>query len=410
MQEVIEQVLDYARGIWRRRWVGLAVAWLVAIIGAAVVWRMPDRYEASARVFVDTQSVLRPLLTGLALAPNLDQEVAILSRTLISRVNVEKVLRKSDLDLAAKTSADRDELIQETMKRLKIARAGGDNLYTLSFQYPDPKKSRDVVQSALSVFMEQSLGDKRQDTESARRFLDEQIRAYEERLREAEGRLQAFRLKYMNVMGGSSKDYLSRMGEVAEEIERMIEVLTASGGIATYTYTLVEGELPDDLILTPTGTLSGTPTTRGSYPFKVQATDSRSGFPFSTQIAYTLEINGPPVVDLGADLIGNEGYEVNFYATYTDEDITATDPVSILWDFGDGSTATDTLTPTHTYGDNGIFDVTLTVTDSLGSVGSDTLVITVGTVKSHLNRIMGKLGARNRTEAVARARALGLVS
>ena len=41
---------------------------------------------------------------------------------------------------------------------------------------------------------------------------------------------------------------------------------------------------------------------------------------------------------------------------------------------------------------------------------ADTLVITVGTVKSHLNRIMGKLGARNRTEAVARARALGLVS
>jgi LuxR family maltose regulon positive regulatory protein len=37
------------------------------------------------------------------------------------------------------------------------------------------------------------------------------------------------------------------------------------------------------------------------------------------------------------------------------------------------------------------------------------LVVTVGTVKSHLNRLMGKLGARNRTEAVAKARALGLI-
>ncbi len=165
---------------------------------------------------------------------------------------------------------------------------------------------------------------------------------------------------------------------IGEVDEAYSQVLTASGGIATYTYTLVEGELPDDLILTPTGTLSGTPTTRGSYTFKVQATDSRSGFPFSTQIAYTLEINGPPVVDAGTDLIGNEGYEVYFTAAYTDEDITSTDPVTILWDFGDGITVTDTLTPTHIYGDNGTFDVTVTITNSLGSAGSDALVVTVG--------------------------------
>jgi LuxR family maltose regulon positive regulatory protein len=35
------------------------------------------------------------------------------------------------------------------------------------------------------------------------------------------------------------------------------------------------------------------------------------------------------------------------------------------------------------------------------------LVITVGTVKSHVNHILGKLNSQNRTEAVARARALG---
>ncbi len=35
------------------------------------------------------------------------------------------------------------------------------------------------------------------------------------------------------------------------------------------------------------------------------------------------------------------------------------------------------------------------------------LVITVGTVKSHINHILGKLGAGNRTEAVALARGLG---
>lgn len=37
------------------------------------------------------------------------------------------------------------------------------------------------------------------------------------------------------------------------------------------------------------------------------------------------------------------------------------------------------------------------------------MVITVGTVKTHVSRIMGKMGAANRTQAVARARELGLL-
>jgi LuxR family maltose regulon positive regulatory protein len=38
------------------------------------------------------------------------------------------------------------------------------------------------------------------------------------------------------------------------------------------------------------------------------------------------------------------------------------------------------------------------------------LMISIGTVKSHINHILGKLAASNRTEAAARARALGLIA
>lgn len=40
---------------------------------------------------------------------------------------------------------------------------------------------------------------------------------------------------------------------------------------------------------------------------------------------------------------------------------------------------------------------------------AEVFVLTVGTVKGHVNHILSKLGARNRTEAVARARELGLI-
>ena len=159
MQELIEQVLSILRGMWQRRWFGLGLAWLVAIIGAIVVFRLPDKYEASARVYVDTDSLLQPLMQGMAVTPDAGQQVAILSRLLLSRPNVEKIIRKSDLDTSAGKNAP--DLVDDVAASLNITRAGGDNLYTIAFRYPDGRKARDVVQAALSTFIEQSLGQTR---------------------------------------------------------------------------------------------------------------------------------------------------------------------------------------------------------------------------------------------------------
>jgi len=218
MQDLIQQVLGYLRGMWQRRWIGLAVAWAVVVIGAIGVFRLPDQYEASARVYVDTQSLLRPLLAGMAITPDATGQVAILSRTLLSRPNVEKIIRKGDLDTSARKSAE--SLVDDTTSSLKISRSStGDNIYTIAFRYTDPKKARDVVQAALSIFIEQSLGETRTGGDSARKFLDEQIKQYEEKLKEAEARVNAFRLKYMGLFPTSGKDFTGQMSAVSEQIK-----------------------------------------------------------------------------------------------------------------------------------------------------------------------------------------------
>ncbi|HET9646295.1 MAG TPA: Wzz/FepE/Etk N-terminal domain-containing protein, partial [Burkholderiaceae bacterium] len=89
MHDLIVQLESLGRGMWKYRWQGVIIAWIAAAIGVVIVFRMPDKYEASARIYVDTQSILRPLMAGLAVQPNIDQQVAMLSRTLISRPNVE---------------------------------------------------------------------------------------------------------------------------------------------------------------------------------------------------------------------------------------------------------------------------------------------------------------------------------
>lgn len=220
MDEILRQFTAVARGMWRRRWIGLAVAWVLAIIGAAVIARIPDRYEASARVFVDTQTILKPLMSGLAIEPDIDAQVGMLARTLLTRPNLEQLIRKADLDHSVADQKQRDALLDTLQKDVRLASSGRENLYTISFRDSDPQRARRVVDSLVTLFVESSLGDKRRDTEQARSFIDEQIKAHEKRLAEAENRLKDFKLRHMG-FDESGKDYFARISQFTEELNRL---------------------------------------------------------------------------------------------------------------------------------------------------------------------------------------------
>ena len=221
MDDLISKLNNLLQSMWRYRWWGLLAAWVVAIAAGVVIYQLPDRYQSAARVFVDTQSMLRPLMTGLAVQPNVDQQVLILSRTLISRPNVEKLITMADLDLGVRSQAEREKLIDELTNALKIRGAGRDNLFTLSYEDTEPGRAQRVVQALLSLFVESGLVGKRQDSDAARRFIDEQIASYETKLSEAENRLKDFRLRNMSLLGdAASGGYLGQIAAVTQQLEQ----------------------------------------------------------------------------------------------------------------------------------------------------------------------------------------------
>lgn len=220
MEEILRQALTVLRATWKHRRLGMLVAWVVGAIAAGVILRIPDRYEASARIFVDTQSILKPLMSGLAVQPNVEQQVMMLSRTLISRPNVEKLIRMADLDLKIKGKAEQEALIEELTKTLKISSVGRDNLYIISYRDTEPAKAQRVVQALVSIFVESSLGNKRQDSDSARKFIDDQIKSYENKLVEAENRLKEFKLRNVELQIGDGKSSSDRLSDLSMELSR----------------------------------------------------------------------------------------------------------------------------------------------------------------------------------------------
>jgi polysaccharide chain length determinant protein (PEP-CTERM system associated) len=207
MHELADQLLSYLRAAWRYRWYAALAAWLIALGGWTAVHLMPDRYEAQARVFVDTQSMLRPLLSGIAVQPNIDQTVAMMSRTLVSRVNVEKVIRMADVGSGLQSGEEREQLISRLTQELAVKSAGRENLYTIAYSDRDRERAKRVVQSLLTIFMEGSAGSKRKDSDSAREFIEDQLRSYSEKLVAAENAMMAFKRKHQGLMPGDGRDF-----------------------------------------------------------------------------------------------------------------------------------------------------------------------------------------------------------
>lgn len=215
MHDLINQILVVLRGMWKYRRLGVLVAWLVSAIGAVAVLLIPDRYEAAASVYVDTQSILRPVMAGLAVQPDIEQQVAMLSRTLISRPTVERLIGLTELDKKTETKTDRNALIDSVTKSIQVKSTGRDNLYTLAFRHEDPETSLRVVQTLLSIFLELNQRGSRDDSANARRFIEEQIKNYEKKLTEAETRLKEFRLRHLDAPAQGGLDTAGRMAELS---------------------------------------------------------------------------------------------------------------------------------------------------------------------------------------------------
>jgi polysaccharide chain length determinant protein (PEP-CTERM system associated) len=217
MQDIVEQIVSYLRGIWVHKWTALVLIWGLCLIGWPFVLKMPNQYVSEAKVYVDTQTLLAPLLRGLTIQTNPEQQVQLIVKTLLTRPNLEKITRLADLDIQAKNDAEFALIIARLEANLKLSQAGRENIYAISYTSSSAEEAKKVVQATLTTLVENTLGNKRQDSTSAANFLDRQIAEYESRLNEADNQLKEFKQKNYELMSTDSGFY-SRINSLKSQI------------------------------------------------------------------------------------------------------------------------------------------------------------------------------------------------
>jgi polysaccharide chain length determinant protein (PEP-CTERM system associated) len=224
----ISRIIGHALDMWRFRWIALAAAWITALAGWTWVFMLPSVYESHAKVYVNTETALRPLLEGLAPPQDTMGQVTLVTRAMLSRPQLETVAKSTGLEARARSKEALDRMLEKLRTQIQIAKGSGDQIYSISYSDNDPNMARDVVETLLDSFVESSLGAATTDSARAQKFLEEQIKVYESRLTEAEDRLATFKKANVAVMPNASGGYfenLKLLQAEAQAIQGRVEAL-----------------------------------------------------------------------------------------------------------------------------------------------------------------------------------------
>jgi polysaccharide chain length determinant protein (PEP-CTERM system associated) len=188
---------------------------------------MPTKYESSARVYLNSDPLLTPLLRGVAADTDPTRQLDFMQRTLLSRPNLEQLVRLTDLDIGVTTPEQKEALYKRLASDISVAPIAL-NLLTLSYRDRDPVVAKNVVQSLLTIFAEKTAGSSRADMDNAQRFLDSEINSYRDQLRAAEKRRTELAQRYPDIIsnrppdsGIGGDDSLSRLDQARAAIARL---------------------------------------------------------------------------------------------------------------------------------------------------------------------------------------------
>ena len=237
MNGLYDEVRVALHSVWNRRWLALAVAWGICLIGWLIVALIPNSYESEARVFVQVQS----LLSDKVGVDERERKKAMerVQETLTSTVNLEKVVRGTDLNLSV--ASDRELAAKvETLRENITVTSEKDNLFEITASSSMSNLSdaenavlaREIVQKMIDIFVEENLAGDRDETSQTLQFLDAQLARREAELQEAEQKRAEFETENLGLLPGIGSISQRMEASRAELSQIESQLATSSSSLA----------------------------------------------------------------------------------------------------------------------------------------------------------------------------------
>ncbi|MBO9694954.1 MAG: chain-length determining protein [Sphingopyxis sp.] len=231
MTSLYDEFRVAVHSVWTRRWLVLAVAWGICILGWLAIASIPNRYDSRARLLVDINEILPDDAQVGGGRPQIDQ----IRETLTSARNMEKVAATTGLLPAGAGERDKAGAVAMLQKSIKVV-PQQDNIFEITSSVAvgslsdadNAKLASGVLDSLITVFRDDQLRGGRMNAREGLKFLDAQIADREKALREVEARRAAFEAQNIGLIPGGAGSPAQRVDAARAELNQIDSQLVSA--------------------------------------------------------------------------------------------------------------------------------------------------------------------------------------
>ncbi len=238
----------YFDALRRRRW------WLILptfVIWAGVwgfSWFVPAYYKSETLILVEQQKVPAQYVVP-NVTSDLQDRLQSMTQQILSRTRLMRIIDQFQLYGDLKSHLTLDEMVDKMRKDIKIdlvqapgppGRMADLTAFKITYSSTDPRLAQQVTGQLTSLFIDENLKERAQQSESTTDFLGAQLEEARKSLGGQEQRVREFKSKYIGALPDQLGSNLNILGGLQTRLQQEMQAVNQSQQQASYLQTLLE--------------------------------------------------------------------------------------------------------------------------------------------------------------------------
>ncbi len=201
LQETHISWQDYLAVAQRRRWFFIVPFAASMLMGIVIMISSARIYSAEALIAVQNETLINPLIQGLAMPTEVGERLNTLREEILSWSNLSRLIEKHQLDVGIpkNNKVAYDKLVQKLREDIKV-KMKGVTLIEVSYEGTDQAKVQEMVNSLTDIVIERDTAIQQQEANNAINFIETELAVYRKKLEDSEKKLREFKEVYMTQM------------------------------------------------------------------------------------------------------------------------------------------------------------------------------------------------------------------
>jgi protein tyrosine kinase modulator len=223
---------DYI-AMMRRRWVLIVT---LTVIGAPLAYGiakfLPAKYKSETLVLVQPPTVSTKIVEPLDTI-NLSERLASMKQQILSRTRLEPIIRQFGLYPRDVNRVSMDILVGRLQDAIEVtpvqpmAETQANNLpgFFVNVTFSDPRLAQQICTTVTSMFIEENLSVSQQNSQVTTDFLSQQLDDAKKNLNEQDGKLAAFKSRYLNSLPDEEQTNLNLLTGLTSQLDAATQAL-----------------------------------------------------------------------------------------------------------------------------------------------------------------------------------------